>query len=402
LHQYRGGAAILTPRLFAAALMRRRGSQSLALALWAALSLREGHAMPRSNLPPEINRVGAKLADGTVCYYFSLRGRKGTGFWKDTRPVPKAQEFFAAYTAEMARAAPKRNGTMTDTVVDAYLSSAEFLILKPRTQSDYRRWALRFAAEFKDDPIAMFEDAASRGEVTEWRSKWSYSPKQYDYAGTVVTRILNWARESGKIAEHHCSFAKVYRSDRSDVVWTPDQVQAVKNRAPDWVARILITACETGMRPGDLVRLSKAHIESTPGGRRIRIKTNKRGKAAFVPVSQAMAEIIDATPSDRLLILSNATGGPLTEHRASEGVRQWRNKVGLTPERVGYDLRLYDARGTAATRLLRAGLSLAQIAGCMGWSLRSAAAMIERYAQVSPGETDAVLTLLSTAREGKK
>lgn len=298
----------------------------------ADLWLHEGHAMPRSNLPPEINRVRAKLADGTVCYYFSLRGRKGTGFWKDVRPVPKVPGFFKAYAAAMAKAAPKRNAVMTDSVVDAFISSAEFHVLKPRTQSDYRRWAMRFAEEFKDDPIAMFEDAASRGEVNQWRSNWNYSPKQYDYAGTVVTHILNWARESGKIAEHNCSFAKVYRSDRSGVVWTPDQVEAVKDRAPDWVARILITACETGMRPGDLIRLSKAHVEATPGGRRIRIKTNKRGKSAFVPASQAMAEIIDGTPQDRLLILTNAGGGPLTEHRASEGVRQWRNKAGLTPE----------------------------------------------------------------------
>lgn len=357
--------------------------------------------MPRGNLPPEVHRVRAKLADGSVCYYFSLRGRKGTGFWKDPRPFPKASEFFAAYTAVMTAALPKVKGDTTDGLVDAYLRSAEFLALKPRTQADYRRWAMRFSAEFKHDPAAMFEEHAARAEVNEWRAQWAHSPKQYDYAGTLVTRILNWAQDVGKIAEHHCSFKKVYRSDRSDVLWAPEHVDAVAKRAPAWVSRILIAACETGMRPGDLIRLSRAHIEPTPGGRRIRIKTNKRGKAAFVPVSQAMAAVIDDTPADRLLILTNASGAPLTEHRASEGVRQWRDKAGLTPERLGYDLRLYDARGTAATRLLRAGLSLSQIAACMGWSLRTAAAMIERYAQVSPGETDDVLILLSKAKEGK-
>ncbi|WP_227269733.1 tyrosine-type recombinase/integrase [Roseobacter weihaiensis] len=117
--------------------------------------------------------------------------------------------------------------------------------------------------------------------------------------------------------------------------------------------------------------------------------------------STQMAKVVDSTPDDRFLILTNASGGQLTEHRASEGVRQWRDKVGLSPEKIGYDLRLYDARGTAATRLLRAGLSLSQIAGCMGWSLRTAAAMIERYAQVSPNESDDVLTLLNTAKRGK-
>lgn len=365
-------------------------------------SRRGGRAVPRGSLPPEVHRVRAKLADGSVCYYFSLRGRKGTGFWKDPRPFPKSPDFFAAYTAAMAAAQPKPRGETTDALVDAYLRSAEFQALKPRTRADYQKWALRFASEFKEDPAAMFEENAARAEVNEWRAQWAHSPKQYDYAGTVVTRILNWAREDGKIVEHHCSFKKVYRSDRSDVLWAPKHVDAVRKLGPAWVVRILVAACETGMRPGDLFRLSRAHIERTPGGRRIRIKTNKRGKSAFIPVSQPMAEIIDATPADRLLILTNASGKPLTEHRASEGVRQWRDKAGLTPERLGYDLRLYDARGTAATRLLRAGLSLSQIAACMGWSLRTAAAMIERYAQVSPGETDDVLTLLSAAREGRK
>lgn len=357
--------------------------------------------MPRGNLPPEVHRVRAKLADGTVWYYFSLRGRKGTGFWKDPRPFPQSADFFAAYSNAMTVAQPKSNSKMTPALVDAYLSSAEFLALKPRTQADYRKWADRFSKEFAEDPVAMFQAPAARAEVNEWRKSWAHSPKQFDYAGTVVTRILNWAMEDGLITEHHCSFRKVYKSDRSDVVWTRADVEQVTAKAPKWISRILISACETGMRPGDLIRLSRRHIEPTPGGRRIRIKTNKRGKSAFIPLSVAMAKIVDTTPADRFLILTNASGGQLTEHRASEGVRQWRDKAGLSPDKIGYDLRLYDARGTAATRLLRAGLSLSQIAGCMGWSLRTAAAMIERYAQVSPDESDDVLTLLNSAKGGK-
>ena len=80
--------------------------------------------MPRGNLPPEVHRVRAKLADGSVCYYFSLRGRKGTGFWKDARPFPKNAEFFAAYTAAMAAAAPKVDRDMTEALVETYLQSA--------------------------------------------------------------------------------------------------------------------------------------------------------------------------------------------------------------------------------------------------------------------------------------
>jgi integrase len=92
------------------------------------------------------------------------------------------------------------------------------------------------------------------------------------------------------------------------------------------------------------------------------------------------------------------SGEPLTEHRVSEGLRQWRDKAGLTEEALGYSLRLYDTRGTAATRLLNHGLILKEIAQHMGWSLRTAANMIEKYARVSADETDAILHKLTAAQ----
>jgi site-specific recombinase XerD len=116
---------------------------------------------------------------------------------------------------------------------------------------------------------------------------------------------------------------------------------------------------------------------------------------AHIPITPALAQVFDAMPGDQILVLTKASGGPLTEHRASEGLRQWRDKAGLNKE-----LRLQDCRGTAATRLLDAGLSLSEIASHMGWSLRHAANVIEHYARVSPGETDAVLVKLAASKRG--
>ena len=301
-------------------------------------------------------------------------------------------EYVAALAAVTAR--PKSGGLSTPAMVDAYLSSAEFRAKKPRTQADYRTWALRFAAEFKDDPAALFEDPDSRGEVNGWRQRWAHSPKMFDYAGTVAAVVLNWGVENRKIREHHCNrLRKVYDVNRAEIVWTPADIEAFNARAPEWVRRILAVACETGLRPGDLIRLSRQHIEETPAGRRIKLRTNKKGRVASIPVTPRLAQLIDATPRDRLLILVSANRKPLTEHRASEGVRQWRDKAGLSA-----GLRLQDARGTAATRLLRAGCTLGQIAAHMAWSLRYAANVIERYAAVSPDDADEVLTLLARAK----
>ncbi|MEM8959172.1 MAG: site-specific integrase, partial [Pseudomonadota bacterium] len=107
--------------------------------------------------------------------------------------------------------------------------------------------------------------------------------------------------------------------------------------------------------------------------------------------------VIDSTPQDRMLILVGGNGQPMTGPRtASNAITRYRRKAGLSA-----DLRLQDCRGTAATMLLNADLSLSEIANHMGWSVRYAAQVIEHYARVSPDQTDAVLVKLAQAKRGR-
>lgn len=345
--------------------------------------------MARVDLPKGVHRVRRVVKDGVRWHFYAWRG--GPSFWTDDRREPSDPDFFAAY-AEVAER-PKPSILMTPALVDLFLSSAD-IPKGARSVADLRKWALRFADHFKDAPACIFEERASRGEVNAWRAQWQHSPKMHDMAGTHAVRVLNWAVEEGKLSEHHChKLRRLYEVDRSEIVWTPADREAFNAMAPDWARRILCVACETGLRPGDLIKLTVGHVESTPQGRRLRVRTNKRGRLAHVPITPELAKVIDATPPGQLLILLSATGKPLTEHRASEGVRQWRDKASLSS-----DLRLQDGRGTAATRLLNAGLTLAEIANHMGWSIRHAANVIEHYARVSPDETDAVLVKLAQAK----
>ncbi|WP_275393852.1 hypothetical protein [Aliiroseovarius sp. Z3] len=61
-----------------------------------------------------------------------------------------------------------------------------------------RKWLELFREEFGADPVAMFEERASRGEVNNWRKKWLHSPKQHDMAGTHAhgSSIRRWKRGS--------------------------------------------------------------------------------------------------------------------------------------------------------------------------------------------------------------
>jgi hypothetical protein len=215
-------------------------------------------------------------------------------------------------------------------------------------------------------------------------------------AGVHAVRIQNWAVEEGKFKEHHChKLRKIYEVDRSEIVWTLTDREAFDKVALEWVRRNLCTACETGLRPAGLVKISRAHVEKTPMGRRLRVRTNKRNRLAHIPITPALAELIDTMPQDRLLIRIGGDDQPMQGSTASKAVLRYRRKAGLSE-----DLRLADCRGTAATRLLNIGLSLAQIANHMGWSVRYAAQVIEHYARVSPDETDAVMTMLAKSKGG--
>jgi integrase len=343
-------------------------------------------------LPKGVHRVRRRLVNGTAPYrFYAWRG--GPCFWVDEHPEPRDPAFAIAYAEAVDR--PKPSALMVPALVDMFLSSAS-RARSARGFADQRKWGLRFAKHFHDAPALIFEERGSRAEVNAWRAKWRDSPKQHDMAGTHAVRVLNWAVEEGHLAEHHChKLPRLYSVDRSEIVWTPADREAINAIAPEWIRRLLCVACETGLRPGDLIKLTTAAVEQTREGRRLRVRTNKRSRLAHVPITPELAQVIDATPRDRLLILTNASGNPLTEHRASEGLRQWRDKASLSR-----DLRLQDCRGTAATRLLNAGLSLSQIANHMGWSLRHAANVIEHYARVSPDETDAVLVMLAHSKRG--
>ena len=209
----------------------------------------------------------------------------------------------------------------------------------------------------------------------------------------MLVRLVSWAKGRKILASHQLEGqARLYSADRAEIIWTASDLEAFARVAPSVVTDALTGAAETGLRPGDLVQLSHAHVQSTPKGRRIRMRTNKRGRVAAIPVTQAMARIIDAVPAGRMLIFVSSHGDAWDERQLSKQVTIYRRKAGL--ER----LRLYDARGTACTRLLMAGATLGEIALHMGWSIRTAAKMIEVYASLDPAMTDSVLVRLETAK----
>lgn len=336
-------------------------------------------------------RTRSRETGQQVEYHYAFRG--GPRIWRSGEPDGPGTPAYLAKIRDMER--PTHAAGLFREIIIGFKGSAEWRALAPRTQSDYDRWIARIDAEFGDAPKAVFERPEILSEALEWRDNWS--GKQADYAWTVLVRIVSWAHGRRILKSHQLTGVKrLYAADRSEIIWTDADLAAFEAVAPAEVARALRGASETGLRPGDLVRLSRAHIQNTPRGRRITIRTAKRGKVAAIPVTQRMAEIIDSTPAGQMLFFLSSHGAPWDKKQISKQVTTYRRVAGLDES-----LRLYDARGTACTRLLLAGATLGEIAINMGWSVKTAAQMIETYAALDPSVTDTVLVRLETARRAE-
>lgn len=155
------------------------------------------------------------------------------------------------------------------------------------------------------------------------------------------------------------------------MIWTAADIAAVKAIASPEVGHVIDLAVHTGLRAGDLVRLSWSHI----GPNVIRIPTEKSGRAleAIVPLYGALRAVLASIPKRSTVVLTNTHGKPWDAVNGSSFTKA-RNKA-----LPGKDLRFHDLRGTAATNFYRAGLKPADIAEIMAWEPSRVEKIIRRY-----------------------
>lgn len=352
--------------------------------------LRSGSATMAKISIPNIHRVVKKTSTGRrIEYHYVYRG--GPRFWDSSQNFqPNSPQYLLAYASAL-RANPPQNVKVFEGVINSFLQSKEFDQLRASTKRGYRyniegKGYIR--DKFKSTPLAAFEDRKMRSVTKTWLSK--KEPGTARNLLATLQRLLSFAYDEGMIANNALAgMRKPKIQDRSSITWTKEEIQLMK-LAPLYVYRILIVTLETGLRPSDSFRLRRSDfLESETGELQIRIRTSKSNfkTQAVIPVTPEMRRIFDDTPPDQDTILISGKGSPF-KVAAGLGVA-----VGKHMRRLGIkrDLRLYDARGNAATRLLKAGCDIGQIAVVMGWKPDHASAMIARYAKTDPSMASGVL-----------
>ena len=210
--------------------------------------------------------------------------------------------------------------------------------------------------------------------IRRWRNQWAATPRTSDYGMQVLSRVLAHTVELGKIAGNPCEGIKhLYEGDRSEIIWTDADIALINKTCSVEIAQAIDMAGHTGLRLGDLLRLSWSHVEDEA----IVLTTSKsrHKREAIIPLYGALRDVLARIPKRATTILTNSRGRPWT----ADGFGSSFNKTKIDAGMADRDLHFNDLRGTAATRFYVASFTMREIAETLAWEEASVEKIINRY-----------------------
>jgi integrase len=238
------------------------------------------------------------------------------------------------------------------------------------SRSDYLQHIAKIETAFGELPLAALEDARVTRDFLEWRDSMANSPRQADYAWMVLMRLLSWARARGlTLYRPPERVERLYHADRSEKIWTEQNIAAFMAVASEPLQRALVLALETGQRQGDLLVLPWSAYDGTW----IRLRQGKTGRPVNIPVTRRLRAVLENTPRTAITILTTKRG---ISWQGDHFRKAWGN---ATRKAKIIDRTFHDLRGTAVTRLAEAECSHAEVASITGHSMRDVGAILDKY-----------------------
>lgn len=315
-----------------------------------------------------IKGVAQVRAKGRVYYYAWRGGPRLKG-------APGSPEFIQSYNEALeSYRAPDQSRFRG--VITAYKASSDYQRLADSTKRNWSVWLDRIGLYFGELRTAQFERPEKiRPVIRRWRNQWEAKPRTADYGMQVLSRVLSFAVDPlGKIAGNPCEGIKqLYTSDRSEIIWQPSDLAKLKASCSLDLANAVDLAALTGLRMGDLLRLSWSHVAAEE----IAISTGKsrHRRTAFIPIYDELRTVLNRIPKRSPVVLTNVRRKPWT----ANGLGTAFNRAKIAAGMQDANLHFHDLRGTAVTRLYLADISMRAIAEIVAWDEASVEKIIRRY-----------------------
>ena len=312
-----------------------------------------------------VNTVRRYRNDGSAVTY---RYHRATGH--QLVGEPGSSEFIESYAAAEKSARDRTRGTISD-LIRRFEASPLFEDMAETTRKEYRRKFRVIERQWGTAPISSFAAPKFRPAVLDWRDRVAKrARREADNLLSSLARLGSWALDRGEVERNVLDKVKrVYRSDRSDMLWLPTHVAAFEKAASPELYAALMLAMHTGQRQGDLLRLPWSAYD----GERITLRQSKGKKIVSIRCTKALRSMLDRMERRSPLILTTGTGRAWKKRWFSDCWAEAAIAAGIK------DLHFHDLRGTAITMLAEAGCTVPEIAAVTGHTLKHVTHILETY-----------------------
>lgn len=302
-----------------------------------------------------------------------------------------------AISEARAQNAPAKGSGTIDSIVQDYLNNHDWEVLSKSTKRSWQPWILRIREKFGSARTAVFDDRRIKADILRWRDQWYKSPRSADMAVQVISRVLSHGVQYGFLEKNHAlGIKKMYKADRSDLIWEVSDILAFNRCASINLQEGLELAASTGLRRSDLVAVPWSAVKEhaivwetskSNGQTEVVVPLLPETRALLKKIEMRHASEMQRRPASKRTplpetILSNSRWEPWTPQGFGGEVSHAKRKSGIK-------VTLHDVRGTFATRCITAGLSDQDIAGILGWDTADVARIRKKY--VNQGRVNAAL-----------
>lgn len=311
-----------------------------------------------------IKGVHRKKVNGREYYYYPRSRTKGDVTTR-LNTDGSADEFWASFKIAQKNASSpdledKKDMVVSD-LIDAYFKHEK---LKISTQIDYLPLAKELKSKFGTFPVSSLKNEkmyigdnkyiALRDEVYKWQKSKEHKPRHADKCVWFFSRICGFAYDRGFISSNPLlNIKRLYKGgNRSDIVWTDDDLAKFCSVAPQNVANFILGLRYTGARKNELANLKWSDISVCGHFILIRQTKSERdgkaGKIVKVPMIKPLYDLLQTLDASNEYIFINSRG------------QKWEsiNKAfTLASRQAGIAKRMHDLRGTYITDMKSRGYS---------------------------------------------
>lgn len=283
---------------------------------------------------------------------------------------PGSPEFVASFNAAHDGRKVPAKGTLKE-LIAGYKASPAYTKLGAHTTRAYAKHLDAIEAKWGTTPLRIINDKRIKRHFAEWQDSMADRPRTADMAATVLKKVLKWGKSRALLDNNHAEdLERLHRVDKSDSIWTADELEALFKHASKELQWVVELALHTGLRQSDLIRLAWNHEKDGAFG----YLTSKRKKFVTIPITPACRALLGRIERRGPVILSTQRGKrPWTADGLRSTFSEACRHAGVTGRTF------HDLRRTAATNLLAAGVEGSQVAMIMGWAEDDVEAMKRKY-----------------------